>query len=91
MMNIISILKFYLLDQTKMSNNDIIEKMLWILKTHSDNILDLCNVFDKMIECMSEIEECVTVLEAKRHRNDWTNKHRMSKVAIQSKEPEWIL
>ena len=75
MMNIISILKFYLLDQTKMNTNDTIKKMLWILKTHSDNILELCNVFEKMIECMSEIEERVTVLETKRHRSNRNNKN----------------
>lgn len=74
-----------------MNTNDVIEKMLWILKSHSENILELCNVFDKMIECMSEIEERVTVLETKRHRNGWTNKHKMSKAVIQSKESEWIL
>ena len=68
MMNIISILKFYLLDQTKMDINDTIERMLQILKSHSENILDLCNVVEKMIECMSEIEERVTTLENKRHR-----------------------
>lgn len=75
MMNIISILKFYLLDQTKMNTNDTIEKMLWILKTYSDNILELCNVFEKMIECVSEIEERVTVLETKRHRSNRNNKN----------------
>lgn len=58
-----------------MNTNDTIEKMLWILKTHSDIILELCNVFEKMIECMSEIEERVTVLETKRHRNNRNNKN----------------
>lgn len=74
MMNIISILKFYLLDQTKTNTNDVIEKMLQILKSHSENILELCNVFDKMIEHMSKIEERVTTLEAKRHRNNRNNR-----------------
>lgn len=73
--NLIISLKFYLLDQTKMNTNDVIEKMLWILKSHSENILELCNVFDKMIECMSEIEERVTVLETKRHRNNRNNRN----------------
>lgn len=58
-----------------MNTNDTIEKMLWILKTHSDNILELCNVFEKMIECMSEIEERVTVLETKRYRNNRNNRN----------------
>lgn len=68
-------IKFYLLDQTKMDVNDTIERMLQILKSHSENILDLCNVVEKMIECMSEIEERVTVLETKRHRNNRNNRN----------------
>ena len=51
-----------------MDVNDTIERMLQILKSHSENILDLCNVVEKMIECMAEIEERVTTLENKRHR-----------------------
>ena len=87
MMNIISILKFYPLDQTKMSNDEIIKQILVFLKKNVEDTKWICEVIEWMVSSMIELEKRVSLLEDKEHRNDRTNKRRVSKLV---EESEWL-
>ena len=83
-------LKFYLLDQTKMNNEETIRQILLFLKDNTSHIEEICGILEKIIQATQDVEQRVTALELKAINNEESNKNWMSKLTKLSEELEWI-
>ena len=91
MMNIISILKFYPLDQTKMNNDETTKVILEWLKRQAEDMINILEILREVVVWMEDLTARVSELEHKAERNSRASKRRALKLVEQNEELEWML